>query len=384
MWNIAVIKAQMMGWDVNNDLGSYDRTKVNFVAAANDDYTEAGKAYISGQKVTLKMIENGKYTGKDTTVGITGVGSWFPVDQQIVQEKGGMVTLASTAEYGSQMGCAILMIGKWAEENRSLVEKFVEGTGRAGDQIKSHDGALRFACEVNELVFADKTKSAEDWYNAYKSFPLTDEDGNEVSIGGSRAFSLADAAAYTGIAGGSDTYKKIYNTFSQIGKEAYPERIGTVTPYEDATDFSFLKAVYAKAKAAGTAGTVSKTDFTETKKGSVIGDAAYQIEFDLGSATIKPSSFATLDKIIGQLSVVDNAFLEIGGHTDATGNPSSNQELSERRAQSVKAYLVSKAKELSAAGRTSVRGYGSNQPITGVDGLDGRNRRVTIKLFKAN
>lgn len=380
-WNICIIKSQLMGWPVNNELGTYDRTKVNFVAAPNDDYTEAGKMYISGQKVTLKIVENGKYTGKDTTMTVTGVASWFPVDQQIVEQKGGLVTCASTADFASQMACAIIVIKKWADDNEAVVTNMVEAFGRGGDQIKSHDAALKFASQVSELVFADKEKDADAWYNAYKSFPKTDDDGNEVQIGGSRAFNLADAAAYTGVDGSTDTYKKIYNTFGNISKEAYPEVLSDFPPYEEAVDWKFLKAAYKRAVNSGTVGNKSTTDFGTAQKGNVIGDANHtDINFRLGSAEIDPSSYPVLDKIANQLTIASESFVEITGHTDNTGNPAANQTLSEARAASVKAYLT---KDSDLSGRIKSKGMGQNSPLPGIDPSDGRNRRVEIKLFKA-
>lgn len=382
-FNISVIKSQLMGWPINYALGTYDKTKVNFVDAPNGDYIESGKMYTTGAKVTLKVVENGKYTGKDTTMTVNGVASWFPVDQQLVQGKGGLVTVASTKDFGAQMGCAIIMIKKWADDNRPLVEKMIEAFGKAGDQIKSHDESLKFASQVSEIVFADKEKSSDDWYNAYKSFDLTDDDGNVVNIGGSRAFSLADAATYVGLAGGSDKYKQIYTTFGNIDMEAYPERVSKVYDYNMVTDWSFLRAVYNRNKSAGTEGSISKVDFTSAQKGSVVGDANYSIQFNTGSAVIKPESFTVLDKIIGQLNVADNTFVEIGGHTDNVGDDASNMTLSERRAQAVKEYLVMKDPDLNSTGKMKSHGYGETSPIPGSAPNDGRNRRVEIKLFKA-
>lgn len=382
-WNICMIKSQLMGWNVNHNLGTYDRNKVNFIAAPNDDYIEATKMYVSGQKVTLKIVENGKYTGKDTTIACNGVSTWFPADAQAVQNRGGLVTIASTKDYGAQMATAIIMIGKWADANRPLVEAFVEGIGRAGEQIKAHDEALRFGTQVNELVFADKEKSAEDWYNGYKSYNITDEDGNEVNVGGSRVFSLADAAAYTGVSGGTDKYKTIYTTFGNICKEAYPEVLTDVFPYEQSVDWSYLKAAYGKAKKENTAGSVSKMDLASAQKGAVIGDAAFAIEFNTGSAEISPASYAELDKILGSLTAANNSIVEIAGHTDNTGDATKNITLSEQRATAVKMYLQKKNTDL----QISSKGLGQTTPVHPTADQNSKaerdqNRRVEIKLFR--
>jgi OOP family OmpA-OmpF porin len=376
-----------MGWPMNYDNTTYDKSKVNVVGAANDDYIEAGRAFITGQQFTLKLIENGKYTGRDTTLSATGVASWFPVDQQVVQKKGGVLTLASTLDYGSQMACGIVMIKKWADDNRPIVEKMIEAFGKAGEQIKSHDQALQFACQVNEVVFDDKEKTAEDWYKAFKSFPLVDDDGNEVQIGGSRVFSLADAAKYVGLTGGNDVYKVIYNMFGAICVEAYPEIISSYPDYAEVNDWSFLRAVYTKNKKSGTEGSISTIDYTKAEKSDMIGDASYSIEFATGSAEISPQSYATLDKIIATLTVASNSFVEIAGHTDNTGNLENNQTLSEMRAQSVASYLKSKDKDLASASKLVAKGYGQSKPLNPSDDQNSksvrdRNRRVEVKLYR--
>lgn len=381
-WNICIIKSQLMGWPVNNEIGTYDRNKVNFIAAPNDDYIKASEVYVTGQKFTLKIVENGKYTGKDTTLSATGVSTWFPGDQIAVQNKGGLVVAASTKEFGSQMACAIITIKKWADDNTPLVEKLIEAIGRGGDQVKSHDEALVFATKVNEIVFADKDKDANAWYNAFKTVKMTDDDGNEVEIGGSRVFSLADAASYTGVSGGTDKFKQIYSTFGQICVEAYPEVLESYLPYEQAVDWKFLRAVWNRNKGTSNAGTTSTVDFKQSQKGKVIGDASYAIEFNLGSATIKPESYAILDKVVGQLVAVDNAFVDIEGHTDNTGNPDANMTLSEARAAAVLNYLTSKDPDF--AKRLHSKGYGQTHPLPGVDPSNGKNRRVEIKFYKAD
>lgn len=381
-WDIAIIKSQLQGWDINNDATTYERNKVNFVPAPNNDYIESGKMYLSGAKVTLHIAEDGKLTGKDTTVGITGVASWFPVDQQIVTGKGGMVTVASTKDFPSQMGCAIIMIKKWADANKDIVVRMIEVFGKGGDQIKSHDEALQFASKVSEVVFADKEKTADDWYKGFKSFDLTDDDGNTVNIGGSRAFSLADAANYTGVDGSTDDYKKIYTTFANIDHEADSTAVTEVMDYSLMVDWKFLKEAYNNLKGKNEVGTTSRVDISSATKGDMIGDANYAIEFDNGSAVIKPASYAILDKILGQLAIASDAFVEVAGHTSSTGNPQSNQTLSEQRAQAVMQYLQSKDEELTG-NKVSSKGYGSTHTLTGVDRTDAKNRRVEIKLYRA-
>ena len=100
---------------------------------------------------------------------------------------------------------------------------------------------------------------------------------------------------------------------------------------------------------------------------------------------IKPESYPILDKIVSQLNIANNTFVEIAGHTDNTGNPDANQALSEARAQSVRSYLEMKDPVLSSAGKMTSKGYGETIPVADNTTAAGKakNRRVEIKLFKA-
>lgn len=100
--------------------------------------------------------------------------------------------------------------------------------------------------------------------------------------------------------------------------------------------------------------------------------------FEFNSATIRPEYYADLDKLGRVLTQPQYAEyrLEIEGHTDSIGSEPYNQHLSERRARSVKGYLVERF--AIDPQHLVVRGYGENQPIAANTTSDGRdkNRRV--------
>ena len=74
--------------------------------------------------------------------------------------------------------------------------------------------------------------------------------------------------------------------------------------------------------------------------------------------------------------------LEIGGHTDASGDEKANQKISEKRAESAKQYLKDKFDILDY--RLTAKGYGSTKPIADNSTPEGRskNRRVEFKYIK--
>lgn len=102
------------------------------------------------------------------------------------------------------------------------------------------------------------------------------------------------------------------------------------------------------------------------------------IYFNTGSAELRPESEQELDRLV---EIMRNSTLsvEIGGHTDNTGTASGNQSLSQRRAESVRAYVVEAG---IPAARITARGYGQEDPIATNDTEEGRqmNRRVEVKI----
>jgi len=121
-----------------------------------------------------------------------------------------------------------------------------------------------------------------------------------------------------------------------------------------------------------------KVIITEADR-KVVDEAIRNLEFDLGKSTIRPTSFATLNRV-ANLLVEKNFSLKLAGHTDNTGSMELNLRLSKNRAESVKAYLVSKGAN---ASRIEATGYGPNQPISTNATAEGRqqNRRVEFTLY---
>jgi len=103
------------------------------------------------------------------------------------------------------------------------------------------------------------------------------------------------------------------------------------------------------------------------------------ITFATDSSSIQPHFRPTLDKVADVLDRYNQTYVDVYGHTDSTGSDAYNQALSERRADSVASYLVSRGVE---SARLEALGYGETQPIASNDTVEGRsqNRRVEIKV----
>ncbi len=101
--------------------------------------------------------------------------------------------------------------------------------------------------------------------------------------------------------------------------------------------------------------------------------------FDFDKYALKPEGKAKLDDLIGKMAGMNLEVIIAVGHTDWIGTEEYNQKLSERRANAVKEYLVSKGVEKN---RVYTEGKGELQPIASNKTAEGRakNRRVEIEM----
>jgi outer membrane protein OmpA-like peptidoglycan-associated protein len=103
------------------------------------------------------------------------------------------------------------------------------------------------------------------------------------------------------------------------------------------------------------------------------------ILFDFNSAALRPDSQQTLRDLAGNFQRYPDETVSVEGHTDNVGSPEYNQGLSERRAYSVRDYLVSQGV---APSRVTAIGFGETQPKASNETPEGRqlNRRVEIHI----
>lgn len=105
------------------------------------------------------------------------------------------------------------------------------------------------------------------------------------------------------------------------------------------------------------------------------------ITFASGKATIRKPSYKVLKKAIRVLNKYPEVRIEVSGHTDSVGKHDDNVDLSRRRAEAVKQYLVDSG---ISADRIETKGLGPDQPIADNETKAGRaeNRRIEFKLLE--
>lgn len=102
-----------------------------------------------------------------------------------------------------------------------------------------------------------------------------------------------------------------------------------------------------------------------------------EVNFAFDSAELRPQGEMTLDEVAHRLRESPDLRVKIEGHTDSVGSNEYNQGLSQRRAESVREYLMSQG---IAGDRMTATGYGEERPVATNDTDEGRalNRRVEI------
>ncbi|MEJ5349062.1 MAG: OmpA family protein [Desulfosoma sp.] len=101
--------------------------------------------------------------------------------------------------------------------------------------------------------------------------------------------------------------------------------------------------------------------------------------FDFNSSVLKPGAYSEIERVAQVLNRYPETRIIVEGHTDSIGSLQYNQQLSERRAQSVKDALVNRGVN---PARIDTIGYGETRPIASNETEAGRqlNRRVTIVI----
>ncbi|MFN4295842.1 MAG: OmpA family protein [Brevundimonas sp.] len=122
----------------------------------------------------------------------------------------------------------------------------------------------------------------------------------------------------------------------------------------------------------------------DTERGTVV-SLEGDVTFDFDRATIRPEARGTLNRLADLLGDAEGGTIQIEGHTDSRGAEDYNQDLSERRAEAVAAWLVERGV---ARDRLQTAGFGAGRPVApnarsdGSDDEQGRqrNRRVEVIL----
>ncbi|MFT3683166.1 MAG: OmpA family protein [Ferruginibacter sp.] len=380
-WVTAVNYAFANNIKVNPDPSTYDPDALNFVASANDDYIEASKELIKSQKegwtIPLKEVKDGKLTGKTINKKIDGCATWTPGDKMVFDALTGFTDIASTREFNNQMATTIIVLKEWAEKNKETMSNILKATYIASNQVKQYEGWKKKAAENVAKTF--NMEDGDYWYNMFKG-QKGEKNGISYNMGGTRVFNLADANQYYGITDGTNRYKAVYDQVSKYLKDLNPagfnQNVKRIVPYEEAVNLSYLKSVENI-----DAGKADVVDYSK-KATQQVASGEWQINFDVGRATLRPEGKDVLDQIYNLLIQAEDSKLELFGHTDNSGTQEANYALSRARAEAVKNFFIQKG--IPAERFQKLEGRGQDEPVADNSTPAGKskNRRVAINLLK--
>ena len=213
-------------------------------------------------------------------------------------------------------------------------------------------GANKF--EDKTVVVTDKVENGKTWLPAaLLALPLATKANNEGGF-------LVE--------NGSLTVRGLVET--DAAKAALmAEATKTLAP-----NMKLIDKVIVKGKITDAQASDFQTKLNEMMVGKIV-------EFETGSDKLTTKGQSTLDDMVKVLAQVPGVPVEVGGHTDSSGNASSNLALSQRRAAACRKYL---SEHGMAADRMSAKGYGATKPIAGNNTAEekARNRRTEFLVVK--
>lgn len=396
-WNIAALWAGMNNIPINTDDKIYDPDAINFVNTGS--YTDAVQKVITGYKEKRAKVKNKIVVDANYEVTVNSCATWTPGDVTLTKEgKGGYVKVLSTKENESQMAATLIVIGKFAQDNKDKFAKFILAACQGADQVKTYPEALDQAANISADYYkepapttgvveaSDDPSQGAYWKKYFIGASIADKTGNNVNCGGSKVDNLGDNLQYFGLATGStDVYKTVYNLFGTLGVKLYPSMLPSYPPYSEIFDPQYLKAAQALVPADKQADIVAEADVPTYDNKPIeqkVSGRNWKVNFETGKSTISPESYPTLEELYAQLVASNRTKINLYGHTDNTGQDDVNVPLSKARAYAVFSYLNHKNPTVFPRSRfADIQGFGSEKPVADNNSASGRdqNRRVEIQ-----
>jgi outer membrane protein OmpA-like peptidoglycan-associated protein len=327
------------------------------------------------------VVEQGRPTGARKKVCVDAVATGTPGDATVAKSRGGLVSIVSTREYGSQRPAVIIGIDRWMKDHPAAVEGLLAAVLQGGDQVKRREEALQRAAEVSAGLYGET--DADGWRRYYDGTRERDRQGLLVDLGGSAVSNLADDLLLFGLLpGSSNLFAASYDLFGDIAHRQYPDRMPGIPPVGDILDTTYLQALAGRSTVGKSAMAAARPSFAEAPLRSVVSRKSWRINFETGRAAFSPDARQALDLLLRDLLVASGTVVEVHGHTDDVGTPKANRALSEARAFAVKSWLETQAPINFPTGRLRVFVHGQENPVAPNATEEGRarNRRVEIVI----
>lgn len=288
---------------------------------------------------------------------------WEPDVTEALQKRKNSSILVSSKTAANLIADLMVAREDFIKEHPDVIKAFIEGW------FEGTELANRESDRVVKLLMENE--------------PLYKDLGESTTREGLPTVKWADLTDNTkmfGLDGSDPLFDRIFKEASQAWvRRGYISQAATPTQAKDDT---FLRQIYA------TNPVQAKTEEfnvpapapgTETRQ--ALTTKPVSIHFASGRADLDPNAEQLLDQVALLAQTYSNAYIRIEGNTDNVGNPQSNKELSERRAQSAKDFLVKSYKF--NANRFIALGNGQDKPVASNATTQGKakNRRTDVAVL---
>ena len=381
-WNICVKLASDNGIPINVNQKTFDPNAMNFVDV--DAFTTADEKLIAHYCEDRQTVEGG-IAHETKKRCVNGVATWTPGDVDVVSKfSGSIVGAASTHDYQGQMPALIIGSKTWMAAHHDYVVGLLKAADRGAMAVRSGQAGLMQMGAVHSQIF--KEQDAAYWAKYFKGDIGQNHAGETVHLGGSKVITLQEARDYLGMRPGTENiYASVYRVFKGYDETFYPTLYpkggdGSIPAYADVVDTSYLTdAVKDIPESTG----IQNASFAVAAPiTQAVSKRSWHIEFNTGSAVIKPESMPLLFQIKDAAAVASSLRVRFDGYTDDTGSAARNIPLSQARAEAVQNWLYQQAPNTFPKERMEARGYGSTNAVCSDLTPDCRaqNRRVDILM----
>ena len=245
-WNLAQKWLRDNGVCNNPDETTYDPNCLNWDREWSPLF--AAKQYVDGHCELRAVVDQGRLTGEKRKVCTDAVVTRTPGDGIVVKDKGGLVTIISSADDIAQMPNVIIGIDSWMRSHRATVESMLSAIFEGSYQVRVNGGAFHRASEISAEVYDEPGADTNYWLGYYMGVNERDRTGLTVALGGSGVSDLADNLRLFGVRPGSpNLFGETYKMFGDIAVEQYPHLFPDYPPLSEALDTSYIEGIAASA-----------------------------------------------------------------------------------------------------------------------------------------
>jgi NitT/TauT family transport system substrate-binding protein len=295
---------------------------------------------------------------------------WSPDDEACLQAVAGSRVLESTKSASNIIADVFIAKKSWVDRNEKRLQQLYEGWMKGAAEINSNDGNKRKAAKILAENFEGVD---EDWaYAAINNVRLTTHGDNLNFFG-------LNTADYQGVTGNS-LYSRMTQVYTDLG---YIE--GRVPSWREIANSSAVRSTNLQGPSHDSEAVkeFEKVTTTEGAGKEAIATKRVSINFRTGEFQLDENAKYIIDQEFVEIAkAFSNARIRIEGNTDNVGSRNSNKVLSQKRAESVRDYLVKEHRM--PRNRFIVVGNGPDKPVASNDTEAGRakNRRTDFELVR--